>query len=262
MIFTKIIVMRLESFFESKVRVGILKSLIGGKKSLLEIKKSTNSTSQAINKQVKILIKLGLVKKLKRGQYEITKQGEVLASKIISISDFMEIIEKHSEFWNSHNVDEIPEELLNRLEELKNIEIVNSDISPDRFQRSITQVIENTKEKLVGATSVVTVDWVKAATETADRGVKMSVLFTRKAATMQEDGAFKNYPYMNHPNIEVMLYQDIRQSLVSNGREMVIAFHEDGVLDLKNVIVSDDERAIKWVEDLFWWYWEKGELVE
>jgi predicted transcriptional regulator len=248
--------------FESKVRIGILNSLREGNKSLVEVREDTKSTSQAINKQVKTLINIGLVKRPKRGQYELTSLGEVLASKIASMSDFLAFVGKYHEFCSTHNIDELPEELLSRIGELKNSYIIKSDVSLDSVHRMITLLFENARGRVIGITPVITVDWAKAVIASAERGIKFSIVTTSNVVKLQGDRDYRDYPYMMHPNIEKRLYQDIHLALTSNGREAVLAFYEDNVLDLRNVIASNDEKAVQWVEDLFWWYWERGEPVE
>ncbi len=237
---------------EEKVLVALLK----GGYSIQELEREVKRNRRTIYRVIDRLE--GFVQREKRGRYALTPLGEVLAQKAQEYMKLKELLERHRSFWLSHEFRAIPEPLLLELGALHNSHIVSTGVTPDRAIKTITLAFKNAKERIIGISPIVTLEWARAIVEQADAGVKISLITTEDVLKMQKEKEFRKYSPVNHKNIDLIINNDIKLGFMSNMESVALALFNDRGLDFQNILVSKDPKAVEWGEKLFRYYKESS----
>jgi predicted transcriptional regulator len=237
----------------------VLVALLAGECSIQELEKGLEHNRRTIYRAIGRLE--GFVKKQRRGRYALTPPGEVLAQKAQEYMELKELLEKHKPFWLSHELQAIPEPLLLELGALRNSHIISTGVTPDRAIKTITQAFENAKERIIGISPIVTLEWARAVVKQADRGIKISLITTEEVLKMQKEGEFRKYSPVNHENIDLMINNDIKLAFMSNMESVALALFNDRGLDFQNILVSKDPKAVEWGKRLFRYYKKRSSCL-
>jgi len=233
---------------EEKVLVALLKDGYSIQELEREVKRNRRTIYRAIDRLE------GFVQKERRGKYALTPLGEVLAHKAQEYMELKELLEKHKSFWLSHEFHAIPEPLLMGLGALHNSHIVSTGVTPDKAIKTITQAFKNAKERIIGISPIVTLEWAKAIVEQADAGIKISLITTEEVLEMQKEEEFKKYSPVNHKNIDLIINNNIKLAFMSNMESIALALFNNHGLDFQNILVSKDPEAVEWGKKLFSYY--------
>lgn len=237
----------------SKKRENLLLLLRDGPRTLEEIRKSLNVTSSGMIPQIRKLEEQKVVKQEGK-KYLLTDTGTVIAEVFASLIRTAEIIEKYSDFWESHEMRAIPLHLLKRIYELGDCRLIETKIS-DIYEphKEWLEVISKSK-KIMGISPAFHHSYPPFFLQLAQSGVEVSIILTRDVfnkainehrLTLQKFLEIRAaHLYVSDENIKLA-------SGVTDGFCSVSLFFRDGGYDSLRDLVSFDQSAVKWGEELF-----------
>ena len=103
----------------SGMRTKLLLSLYEHSKKLEEIRNDLKKPSATILHGLKELENKNLIRKIQKN-YELTSNGYILTTNMIKLIENWNSINKNKQFWNNHDLSDIPEEMLKDIYLLKN----------------------------------------------------------------------------------------------------------------------------------------------
>lgn len=250
-----------QSLFASKKQISLILAFSEGEKSLKKLESLTNSKSQNLLPKIGELIEKGILKKSERGIYKATPSGEIIISKMLDFLDIYEMLEK--EFWKSHNFNVIPRPLLLEITALSNSSSIQPDATLDTSQRLTAQFFKNAKERILGISPVVTLDWAKTIITQANCGVKVSLITTEKVLKMANAEEFREYDPLNHPNISLWINNNIELAFMTNEEHITLALPatEKNIPDMQNILVCQNPESVEWGKKLFEYFKEGSHKI-
>jgi len=118
----------LDVIFTSKKRKEVLLLLQDGAKEMETFLKALDTTRQALLPQIKILEEHSLVARNK-DTYELTTIGKLIADKMAPLVNTVETLDKDIDYWGTHDLNFIPPQFLQRIDELKECRVIKPSIT-------------------------------------------------------------------------------------------------------------------------------------
>lgn len=119
----------------SDVKMKIILSLKDGQKKLSDIKNRINISSSTILHNMRQLeSKKFVIKEFQ--DYSLSQTGEIVALNLITMINSIYLAKKNKNFWLNHEISGIPEELINKIEYLCNIDVLE-------YKTAISMIIES-----------------------------------------------------------------------------------------------------------------------
>ncbi len=245
--------------FSNEGRFEVFKSLYKEKKRHSQLEKDLDIRGSEISRHLKRLIEKNLVKKSMDNKYTITNIGKMF----LDILDLFEVSLKYEAFFNSHNIDNFPLNLILQLGNLKTIKINSGTMQnielwsemikkseryilaiSDQFQDSILPAVERKINNL-------SID-IKAL-------VDKNVLKSKGYEKLHDRHAF--YQKVNITQNIRMLKQIIISLLVTD-KGALLFLSREGKIDYSECLFDENETFIQWSKELFNWYWKNGVNIE
>ncbi len=244
----------------SDKRKEVLLLLLEENKTLEEIRNALDESSPSILPQIKILKEYKLVCQTKKG-YQLTDIGKLIASELEVLNDTCEAMQKHHEYLKKHDHESIPLHLLERLGELKNVNIRTPELI-ESFTPYPVAIEELKKSKMIK--TLVTVyhpDYPPIYADLLEKGIKIEMIFGKNSFEKIRT-EYPNLPFlfMGLDNSDVSIYEEEKGPAVLICTDRFFLFSlltEKGTYDL-TFLYSNDKNAIKWGNDLFQYYLEKA----
>lgn len=243
----------IDTVTSSEKRKNLLIFLMDGPKTLEEIRTSLKVTSSGMIPQIRKLEKQMLVK-LKGKNYALTDTGIIIASILNSFIKTNDIIEKYSDFWASHEIKVIPPLLLRRISELGNCQLIECKLSemhePHRdFLESISR-----SRKIKGISPIFNHSYPSFFLQLAQSGAEIYLILTEEVFHRIQNeyrDTLKKFLDIETTHLYVS-DQDIKLAcVVTDCYFNMSLFFKNGDYDLQRDIVSVDNSAIRWGEELF-----------
>lgn len=230
--------------------------LLGGPKTLEEIKNSLKVTSTGMLPQIRKMEKRNLVCQ-KDKKYTLTAIGEVIAGHFHPLVKTIEVIGRHVEFWETHEVEALPMHLLRRIRDLGSYKIVESGV--EEIYLPHKEFLENLMKSLTvrGVTPIFHPLYPDFFLKLIEGGVDVSLILTGKVYDkLRKEYSDKLRKAMGFENARFFICnEDIRLAFVSTDRFFSLSlFFKDGAFDSQKDLISYDKSAIKWGEELFNYY--------
>ena len=254
--------MRINDFFfefSNEGRFEVFKSLYKGKKRHSQLEKELDIRGSEISRHLKRLIEKNLVKKTLDNKYTITNIGKMF----LDVLELFEVSLNYEAFFNSHDINNFPLNLILQLGNLKtlkinsgtmqNIELWSEMIKKsekfilaisDQFQDSILPVVE----RKINNISIK----IKAL-------VDNNVLTSKGYEKLEDRHAF--YQKINiTKNIRIL--KQIFFSILVTDKGAILFLSREGKIDYSECLYDDNEIFIQWSKELFDWNWKEGANIE
>ncbi len=247
----------ISTVFMSEKRKNTLILLMEGPATIEQIKTSIKGTTSAIIAQIKILIEQGLVEQ-KDDEYSLTPIGKIILVKTKPLIETLNVVEENQDYWVSRDLTALPDHLLERIGELGDILIHESDLS---------HLFEPPKELLVSLKTTKNVctfysyfcptcpdNYSKLAT----KGVDYNLILTRPVYERLKEEYTDNYnAIMVSEGSSLFVCDDgkLKPGSLSITDDMLLLtlFSKKGIFDHKKVI-SFEQSARDWGRDLFLYF--------
>lgn len=243
----------LETITFSKKRENLLILLKDGPKTLDSIRTSLKVTSSGIIPQIRKMEGQNLVQQEGRS-YVLTDIGTLIAEVFYPLIKTIDIMEKHKKFWMNHDLKAIPKHLLNRIYELGNCCLIESDISEMYEPHKQFMDALSKSKKIMGISPVFHHSYPPFFLQLAESGVEISLILTRKVFDKtKNEYADSLQKFLDLQTTELYVSdEDIRlASGVTDCFFSISLFFKNGGYDSQRDLISYDHSAIKWGEELF-----------
>jgi DNA-binding MarR family transcriptional regulator len=232
----------------SESRLGILRELQTKNLKMQEVARQLDLTATDAFRQLQRLSEASLIQRQPDGAYTITHYGRL----VLQSTSSLEFLEKHREYFLTHDIRCLPGPFVNRIGELSQANL-NMD-SMENINRS-EQIIREAQIFFWGGGGEQPLKSVgHLVYEQMPESVRFRFLFP--ANFLPDDGDLYETP----KNIEWRRLADIPVTIVLSEKEGGIAFRLAGGRADYAGFIGKDPVFRNWVKDLFLYYWERGML--
>ncbi|WP_406670645.1 winged helix-turn-helix domain-containing protein [Methanolobus sp. ZRKC4] len=237
----------------SEKRKNVLLLLYEGERDIEQIKKSLNVTSRSIMPQIKTLKHNNLIKQ-EQDQFSLTTIGKTIVKSMLPFLCTSRIVEENKDFWASRNFDAIPPHLFSNIRKLGHYFLIEPDINHlFELPREFIENIPKSKH-VTTFVSYLHPAFPSLYSEASLSGVKISLFVSEKALEKIKKEYFEQFnELMKITNITVFLCKEnpkIPMVTVTDWFSYICLFNKEGRYDHRDII-SFDESALSWCQDLF-----------
>ncbi len=250
----------------SELRRKILVALMDGKKALSELRKTLEVSSTTAIHALRDLEKNKLIFEDEKRNYGLTKIGEIIALKIVDFVDAVDVLQKHEEFWLTHDLSGIPPHLMERVGWLRNSNVVKIDVL-DIIKAHTTYISFIEKAKWIkGVSSIYSPDYPMVFEELVKKNVDTHLILNGSVwekvieAVSFED--IKNQ--LSKGCLKIFTTEgDVKVAFtVTNAFLSLGLFTPDGTYDNTSDLISTDNNSVNWGVELFEYYQKKAKIIE
>lgn len=239
---------------KSEIRLEILKCLDKSPKTVKEIVKSSGMTYSSVSSNVNKLEKNNNIYK-KEGKFRINYLTKIYYDNIINFNKSLEVITTFEEFWNKHNIDNFDYESIKNIIDLHECELVKStSIDIYKTYNTLKDQIINSK-RILAIFPYLHPDFPKLIENELKKGAEIQLIVSDaiyKSLVYEIDEntrkeGFKQGKFKVH---SVKKPLEIYLAICDN--EMSLGLYKsDNSFDQNRILISSNEKATKWSENLF-----------
>ncbi|RXA18253.1 winged helix-turn-helix domain-containing protein [Methanosarcina sp. MSH10X1] len=242
--------------FLSEKRKDVLLLLEEGPKTGDEIKTALNVNSTSIMPQIKKLKEGRLIIQDERNTYRLSEMGEIVVEKMEPLLNTVRVFEENYDYWTNHDFTAIPEPLLNRIDELGNYFMLEADLNrlfevPEDFKNNL---LESKKVKMF--LSYFNPLHVEMYSELARKGAEVCLILTEPVFDRMKKDYYEDLnSLVQSENVQVYVCDEnvTLKNVVTERFCSLVLFDKKGKFDHQR-LMSFDESALKWCEELFLHY--------
>ncbi len=252
----------IHSIYNSRLKVQILLALQSSQSSLSELREITGSTSQALIPKIRSLESQMLILS-ENYTFSLTPLGRAVGDSIANYVHMMSGIDKHREFWRTHDLSGLPVEALLRIGDLGNSEVeINNQVDIMHVYSHFLTIIRD-GEFIHGISSIVSPGIVEVVAARAIGGTDIELVISDEVLSI-----LREEPYLNRvkrlaklSNFKVFLFEGPLKLGIAVTNEYLslglYKIHSDRY-DSSSDLFSSDPRALTWGENVFGYYRDKA----
>jgi predicted transcriptional regulator len=275
----------LDTIFISEKRKGLLLFLKEGAKTKEDIREHFNFPWKSMIPQIKKLLEWNLVT-YENEIYSLTPTGEAIVENMQNLLMSLNIHQDNLDYWSDHDLSPIPREMLYRIGELEECEVLEPNL-PSIFeqQEEILKRI-NGSRRISTFISVYHPSYFLPFSSYLEKGVEVNVIVTEQVYDILQNDMRADSENIHSGNplslsMKKEYEKEIEALFRSNGSHIFI-YREDirpvsitvtdkllsfSLMDrngryTNRIIVSTRPSALKWGEDLFKYYMDRSEGLE
>lgn len=244
-------------FFElsNEGRFNVFKSLYEGRKRHNQLEKELDIRGSEISRHLKRLIEKNLVKKTLDNKYTITNIGKVF----LDVLELFDVSLRYENFFNSHDINYFPLNLILQLGNLKTIKINSGTMQNIELWSDIIKK----SEKFILAISDQFQDSILPAVERKinNMSIKIKALVDINVLTSKGYEKLENrHSFYQKIDISqnIRMLKKIHFSLLVTDKGAILFLSKEGKIDYSECIYDENAIFIKWSKELFDWYWKEG----
>ncbi len=229
----------------SEDRLNILRELNSTNLKMQDISRKLDLTATEASRQLQRMSKAELITRLPEGLYTLTQFGKL----ILSLSPSVEFALKHKQYFLNHNIGKLPSSFISRLGELsQGVLLTEMGTVLVRWE----ELIRATEEHLWVMTPQRIPSLFRVIEERHSHGLNLRYIATEQlASTYQKSMLTGN-------NIEERIFNDFDFGILASEKEVMLGLpFMDGTPNPSGFF-GRDPLSLKWVHDLFLYYWEQG----
>jgi predicted transcriptional regulator len=229
-----------------------------------ELEKEMNIRSTTILHAMKEMIDAGLVSK-KDTSYSLSNIGKIQTILLDELVAAIVLLNQHEDYWLSHDLSAIPENLLAAIGMLARSRRITSDpIAPLKSLENFMTELSKAKN-IRGVSSFVAPGFPELIKDCVKRGTKVDLILTdailklvskEHFILLKDLQGFDNFK-LYHLGLDVNIGFTVTESLLALG-----LYRIDGGIDLGSELICIGETATKWGNDLFEYYKSRSELIQ
>lgn len=241
------------------IRYEIMKLLEDRPFRMTKIGEQVDANSSEVARHLNRLKDAGLVEKDSLGIYNITQ----LAKLVLTVLPSLSFIARNDSFLNSHDLSNVPDAFILRLNELK------EGIKEEGMMLNIQKVealFGRARNRFIVINNEVdrppTDDELAYIRNLMEGGFEIKYIIEE---SIIENGTMKLAfeKFQTLPNISIRVVPNIPLLLfISDGEALVSFMGMDGKIDFSVFFKAVDERFLHWCEDLFEYFWESGSVLD
>lgn len=237
----------------SGMRSKLLLAIYDGPKNLDELRNELKKPSATILHGLKELETINLVRKVQK-YYELTSNGFLLTTNMVKLIENWYAINKNKLFWNSHDLDGIPEEVLKDVYLLKNADYVastTSDLS-NAFNTYIKLISKAKKLKIVFP--IYSENHFKHLIRLlkGNKLKRLDLIVSEEILSSIEENEQLKRDLVNNNKVNIKCVEGKLKVFLTYSEDFMALtlFFKDGHYDDSQILIAKDENAIKWAKTL------------
>ncbi|MCW4050365.1 MAG: DUF1724 domain-containing protein [Candidatus Bathyarchaeota archaeon] len=244
--------------------MNIISSLLGEKKRLSVLRDELGSSGSTIIHALQDLEAINLTRKVGKN-YKLTSLGVMQALLIEEASSAVDVLERFQEFWLQHDVTAIPGYLLQRIGALQEASLIRDNtIELDRVHSTFQQLLLSSR-RVRGLSPIFHSDYIGAFQRLLSEGANVELVLTRDvlSRTLSLADSQQLIDYVMKDKLRVYLADELRVALTVTENSFSIGlFTNEGQYDYSQDLVSDNQKAIEWGEELFRHYLKEAKRLD
>ena len=237
----------------SGMRSKLLLAIYDGPKNLDELRNELKKPSATILHGLKELETINLIRKVQK-YYELTSNGFLLTTNMVKLIENWYAINKNKLFWNSHDLDGIPDEVLKDVYLLKNAEYIastTSDLS-NAFNTYIKLISKAKKLKII--LPIYSENHFKHLIKLVNgkKLKKLELVVSDEILNSIEQNEQLNRDLINNKKVEIKCVEQKLKVFLTYSEDFMslTLFFKDGHYDDSQLLIAKDKNAIKWAKTL------------
>ncbi len=252
-----------KGFTRSAIRTKVLLALKDGELTAGELERLLKTRASTILHTVKDMIESGIVVKTLNG-YRLTNLGRIQTLLLNKLLSALAVLEKHKDFWMTHDISAIPEELLVEMGMLNEGEIVSGDPAAILKTQEIfvSQLISS--NSIYGVSPIIIPNYPRAIDTAVKKGAHVELVLTAPIL----DIVIKEYrsllvDLLRHENFELYrLDEDVKAAFTVIDSSLSLGlFRLDGGYDIGKDLICTGESAREWGMRLFTHYKRRSKRI-
>lgn len=247
----------LKYILTSTMRTKLLLALYPKSKNLDELRKELSKPSATILHGLKELENVNLINKNQK-YYNLSSNGYLLTANMIKLIENWDSINKNKDFWDNHDLKDIPEDVLKNIYLLKDAEYINSTTSDlsNAFTNYIAQIKNATQLRII--LPIYSENHFKQLIKLLN-GEKLEnlelVVSEHILRSIKRNKFFKN-ALLEHEKINIIsIEKNLKIFLTCADKFISLSlFFKDGHYDDSQILMATDENALKWASSLYTYY--------
>ena len=247
--------------FTNTGRVEVFKSIYKSNRRHSDLERELDIPGPEVSRNLKRLKKKNLIVKTINNEYKITSLG-ILFYEIV---DICEKILEFKDFFNDHDVNTLPLNLILQLGKLTPLNIDNQTMAnierwsdlvknseefiiaiSEQFQESILPIIEKKlTNQAINIKTIIDISILKEST-------KVGKIFKDRHDVYDKMDAFQN----------VRVLEDVGISLLATDKGSILFLSKGEKIDYSQGLHSESHSFIQWTKELFHWYWQKAKKLD
>ncbi|WP_449288744.1 helix-turn-helix transcriptional regulator [Methanosarcina soligelidi] len=241
--------------FRSQKRRDLLLLLGEEPRTMEEIKVLLDVSPTAILPQIKRLADSDLVIQ-KNGSYELTDMGEQVFKKVRSLVDVLCLVEKDN-YWMEHDLDGIPQYLLDRIGDIKDCNPIKAD--PSQIFEPNTELLDffSSSRYLMVFSSFYRPEFLPLFLKLARLESDVSLIFTESVLEKflhNYERKIRKFTTMDNTELSVCKDGVKIAELIVSDRGMMISLFDDQGRFYHEYMHCTEPQAISWAKELFDFY--------
>jgi predicted transcriptional regulator len=253
----------LSYIMSSGVRKGILYRLSKEPMVLTRLKESLDLTSPEIIPRIKELEKRNLLYK-EGGVYHLTSTGMIVSEKLLQVDHLSSLLDERGQFFNSHDLGAIPENLRYRIEELGNSKLIENKM--ENINATYWEVLDcmSRSTSILGIMPVFDPYHPQFFSAIVKKNVPVSLIFTSNIFNLLKNKYVDIFhEYLKYDNVKLYVVDDARLSLIASDNFLSVSlYRKNGRFDAMTNLMSFDGTALKWGEELFEYYRKRSDEIK
>ena len=254
---------RLKAFTRSAVRTKIMLCLMDKEMRAGGLEKEMGIRVSTILHSMKEMVEEDLAKR-SPGGYSLTNIGKVQALLLDELVSAIVALDQRKDFWLSHDISAIPNDLLSKIGMISQSEIIEADPAAllKIAEHAIAEIIK--AKDIYGLSPIIVPGFSEAIIKAVENGANVNLILT--------ENIIKEVNKQNNKEINKLLLED-NFKLYSLSGDVKVAFtvidsllslglfRTDGRYDLGNDLVCIGPSAKSWGMELFEYYRRNSTLI-
>lgn len=250
----------------SDLRRNILLSLNGGNKSLGDLRDDLKISSTTAIHALRELEKSDITFQDKNKNYSLTNIGKMLALKLLDFRDAAEVLKKHDRFWLDHDLSGIPQYQMEKIGWLKDSNLVVIDPMNIIKTHDSYVIFIKTAKWIKGVSPIYSSDYEKIFKEVFEKNISIQLVLTidvfKKITNTLGLDNFNNLIH-NRPIGIFLTDEKVKVAFtITDAFFSLGLFTNNNVYDITHDLISTDDFAIRWGNDLFEYYQGRAKKYE
>lgn len=194
----------------------------------------------------------------------MTPMGKVVIKNFLPFYNTVNCLDSNIEWWIEHDLISIPEELRNRIGEIKNYFIIEDEESNVDLTRDEFIDIINRSEDICGVSSIFSEIIPETILNAIRNNKSISIVIPNMIyLKIKNEYQVEINEFINYEKAQFYVLDDeIKLShLVTDDCLYVTLNYKNGKTDMNTNLVSNDASSVNWGKDLFEYYRNKAKLI-
>lgn len=237
----------------SSMRTKLLLAVYDVPKNLEELRQNLKKPSATILHGLKELESINLIKRVNKC-YELTSNGYLLTTNMIKLIDNWFALSKSENFWDNHDLSDIPHEIIKNIHQLKDAEYINSTTSDlsIAFNKYISLISKSTELQIV--LPIYSENHFKHIINLLNNGTlkKLDLILSEEIYnSIYKNKLFKEALLKNKKVSIKILNENLKIFLTQSDEFIALTlFFKDGHYDDSQLLIAKDENSKKWAKRL------------